>query len=53
MTSWNRVKSNCDVKANFPELGIFYEKKISELRNSEILYLLNNTKILELRNSEI
>ena len=53
MTSLNRVKANVDVKANFPYLGIFYENKISELRNLEVLSLLNNTKFSELRNSTI
>ena len=45
LTSQNRVKSNCDVIANFLQLGIFNEHKISELHNLEILYLFNNAKI--------
>ena len=32
---------------------MFNENKMSELRNSEILSLFNNTKILQLRNSGI
>ena len=47
MTSQNRVKSNCDVIANFSLLGIFNENQISELRNSEILSLFINTNIPE------
>ena len=49
----DRVELNCDVNANFLSLGTFCENKISELRNSEILSLFNNTKIPELRNSRI
>ena len=42
MTSQNWVKSNWDVIANFSLI----------FRNSEILFLFNNTKIPELHNSE-
>ena len=47
--SKKRLKSNCDVIANFLVLRIFDENRISELRN--LLY--NNTKFLELSNSRI
>ena len=49
MTSQNRVKTNCDVIANFSLLLIFYEDKIFELCNLliYILSLFSDTKIPE------
>ena len=57
MTSKNRVKSNCDVIANFSLIfhnsKFLMKIKFSALNNSEILSLFRNTKIPELRNSGI
>ena len=59
MTSLNGIKPSCDIIANFSLIflgifiGIFDGYKFFKLRNSENLFLFNNTKIPKLCNSGI